>query len=126
MSPAKKISVRKRLVKKSVAQKNVVSPAQTTLPSPSLPLYRRLAIGFVVLVAIILGLVLFVSTTKVVIRFVSEVAQAQVSFPVLVQPNPLSSDQIEGVVAQTEIVQTKTVEAQSEEQKEIIGRAGGV
>ena len=125
MSPAKKTSVRKRLVKKSVAQKNVVSPAQTTLPSPSLPLYRRLAMGFVVLVAIILLLILFVSTTKVTIQFVPEQTQVQVAFPVSLQANPTSDDQIEGKIAQTEIIQKKTVQAQSEEQKEVIGRASG-
>ena len=96
MSPAKKISVRKRLVKKSVAQKNVVSPAQTTLPSPSLPLYRRLAMGFVVLVAIILLLILFVSTTKVTIQFVPEQTQVQVAFPVSLQA-PLFFVQFPGI-----------------------------
>ena len=128
--PAKKRAPRKSSVKKvsppleeekKVSQQVFVRELKTDLeppvhhtkkksevPSPSLSFYRRLVIGFVGIVVLVLLTVLYFSTLKVTITVTPVSEDISTEFVVDIVPVPVSASEIKGIVATGSIGRTQT------------------
>jgi len=101
---------------------------EMTAPPPinaSLRLYRRIAVGFVLLVAIVLGIVLYVSTVQATIRIspVTQTLSAEVLLDVV--PTPTRENEIRGTLVSGKLNRTETFQPSGEGAKEVEGTARG-
>ena len=126
---AKKVVVKKsRSAKKPAPKKKTVKKAkkrEVVNPSPSLQLYRRIAVGFVVAVVAVLLAVLYISTMKatIVVQSVYEVVSTE--FVVDVTGSPVQTHEIRGRVISGAIGRTQTVEPSGDEATAVDGIATG-
>jgi hypothetical protein len=93
--------------------------------NPSLRLYRHLAIGFVLLVAAVLGVVLFVATVKATIKVhpVEETISSEVLLDVV--KTPTKENEIRGTVLSGQLSRTQTATPSGEGAKQVEGTAKG-
>jgi len=94
--------------------------------APSLVLYRRIALSFVGVVAIILGVVLYISTMKAEIIVHPLEDTIVTEFLLDVVKTPTSDKEVRGRVLTTTLGRTQTVAASGNQTEERVGRAGGV
>lgn len=94
--------------------------------SPSLKLYRRIAIAFVVVTVVLLGVVLLLSTVKASISIVPNTESVSTEFITDVVASPNEASDIPGRVLEVTVEQAKefTVDADSEESG-VPAKAGG-
>ena len=95
------------------------------IPSPSLSFYRRLVIGFVGIVVLVLLTVLYLSTLKVTITVTPVSEDISTEFVVDVVPVPVSESEIKGVVATGSIGRTQTFTPTGEGSTEVDDIATG-
>ncbi len=117
--PKRKISAAKKQPARAGKEKSV------TLPAPSLGLYRRIAGIFVLLVALVLAIVLFVSTTKATVRVMPIEKTVESVFLVEVVPTAAVEGKVQGKVLQRTFEQAHTYEVTGGEEKEVLGKSGG-
>ena len=111
---------RRRVLVKEIKKERVALP-----PSPSLRLYRRIAVGFIALVGAILILTLFVTTVNVTIKITPTEQPVETEFIVNVLPTGGAEGTIQGLVTTKIIEQSKSFEPQGEEKKQVVGKSGG-
>jgi len=117
--PARKITPR---VLKSIE----IKPSKpTALPNPSLRLYRSLAGGFIAVVALMLIVVVLLSTTKAIVRVTPKIRTVETSFLFDVVKEAAAEGQILGTVVEQTFEQAKTFPIISGEAKEILDKSGG-
>lgn len=105
--------------------KRAVKIPPKAIPAPSLGLYRRIAGVFVLLVAIVLVVVLFVSTTKATIRIQPVENVVESAFLVQVVPTAVVQGKVKGSVVRRTFEQAERFEVSGGEQKEVLGKSGG-
>lgn len=103
--------------------KTVPAPA---VGSPSLVLYRRIALSFVAFVAIILAVVLYISTMRaeIVLHPVEDTIVAE--FLLDVVKTPTSDKEVRGRVLSTTLGRSETIQAEGNQTETKVGKAGGV
>jgi len=121
----KKISSPARSITPRTIKSVEVKPSKPVIPpNPSLRLYRRIAGGFIGVVAVLILVVLTLSTTKAVIRITPQPRAVEVSFLAeVVKENP-AAGQVVGVVDSQSFEKTLTVPISSA-QKEVLDKSGG-
>lgn len=109
-----------------IKKQQTVIAAQAAGGAPSLVLYRRIALSFVAVVAVILGVVLYVSTMKatIVVRPLEDTIVTE--FLLDVVKTPTSDKEVRGRVLTTTLGRSQNVLAQGSQTEERVGRAGGV
>ncbi len=112
--------------KKKAAAKQTKPAAVPKIPAPSLGLYRRIAGAFVVLVALVLVVVLFVSTTRATIRVTPLATSVESGLVVEAGPDVLSETGVKGIVLTRQFEQAESFPVTQGEQKEVFGKAGGI
>lgn len=95
-------------------------------PSPSLKLYRRIAFGFVGVVAAILVAVVYVSTVSAVIRITPASETVKTEFLLDVVRTPTRDNEIRGRVLSGSLSRTETYVPSGEGVKETIGISRGI
>lgn len=120
MSPKKPVA--KRL---SVRSADDVAPRRSLAPSPSLRLYRRIAFGFVGVVAAILVAVVYVSTVSATIRITPASETIKTEFLLDVVRTPTRDNEIRGRVLSGSLSRTETYVPSGEGVKEVAGIARG-
>lgn len=113
-------------VSKKLTPREVKPSKPTSLPNPSLRLYRRIAGVFIVAVVALLAVVILLSTTKAVVLVTPKVNTVQSSFLFDVVKEAASEGQIIGVITDQVFEQTKIFPVVSGEQKEVLDKAGGL
>lgn len=113
MSPAVKKT------KKAPARRSVSQPA------PSLKMYRRIAVGFVVSVALMLGSVLYVSTVSATIRVTPVKETVTASFLADVVKTPTKETEVRGRVVAASVGRTESFAPSGEGMKDVEGKAAG-
>lgn len=108
-------------------KKSKKAPARRPVPSPvpSLRMYRRIAVGFVVAVALMLGSVLYVSTVSATIRVTPAKETVTASFLADVVKTPTKESEVRGRVAAATVGRTETYAPSGEGMKEVEGKAAG-
>jgi len=104
--------------KKKVARK--IPP-----PSPSLNMYRRIAVGFVVAVALMLGAVLYISTVSATIRVTPVTQTVKTEFLVDVVKTPTKETEVRGRVVAATVGKSQTFAPSGDGMKEVEEKAGG-
>jgi hypothetical protein len=105
--------------------KREAAPESVAIPAPSLRLYRRIAGAFVVLVAAVLAIVLFVSTTKATIRIIPSARAVETSFLVDVVPTGAVDGKVSGSSVSRQYEQAKEYSVSGDDKKEVFGKSGG-
>lgn len=95
-------------------------------PAPSLNLYRRIAVGFVLCVALMLGAVVYVSTVSATIRVVPATTTVATDFLVDVVAVPTRATEVQGTVAVATVGKTQTFSPAGGGVKEVEEKAGGM
>lgn len=90
-----------------------------------LSLYRRLAIGFVVVVAIVLGVVMYMSTVKATITVHAKGETAKAEFLMDVVKTPTKESEVRGRILSKAVGKTQTFKVTAEGAKEVEGVARG-
>ena len=103
--------------------KKSVKPARP--PAPPLALYRKIAVTFVVVVALILGTVIYVSTSRGIILVVPVEREVKTDFILDVVKTPTRNSQIRGRVLAVTAGKQKAFESQGAGLKEIPVQAKG-
>lgn len=119
---SKKAPAKKRAAKKPAASKS--RRKATPAPDPGL-LYRRIALGFVACVVLLLAVVIYLSTVRAVVSIVPTQQKITSSFEVQTVEVPLQPGEVRGVVRSGALGRTETFEASSEETIEELGVARG-
>lgn len=104
-------------------------PAEIEQPkakSPSLKLYRRIAIGFVVITAVLLAVVLLLSTIKASITVLPRTTETSTEFIADVVVDPDAAGEIPGRVLAVTVEEAKDFSVSAEGGTEIEGQAGGL
>jgi hypothetical protein len=91
----------------------------------SLRLYRRIAFGFVIIVAVVLALVLYVSTVRATIHVKPVEETVSVEFLLDVVPTPTRTNEIRGKVVSGTLNKTQTVTPSGEGTKQVEGKSTG-
>ncbi len=115
MSPKKPVS-------KHVSVRRAGEPVP---PSPSLRLYRRIAFGFVAVVAVLLVIVVYVSTVQADILVTPTVETVKTNFLLDVVRTPTADHEIRGRVLSTALSRTATYQPGGQGAKTVIGTARG-
>lgn len=123
MEAAKVPKKRSTGAKKQPAQAVHVKPQ--AIPAPSLSLYKRIAGMFVLLVALVLVVVLFVSTTKATVQVTPVERVVESAFLVEVVPTAAVEGKVQGRVWERTFEQARTFEVAGGEEKEVLGKSGG-
>lgn len=111
-----------RSVKKApVKRRNV----EDVPPQTSLALYRRIAVAFVVCVALLLCIVLYVATMQAVIRIVPVEETRSVEFLLDAVATPTKSQEIRGIVSSGRLSRTSTSTPSGQGSKEVEGVSRG-
>lgn len=122
--PRRKAAPRKAVAPRVENEEIVAAPLPPPVP-PSLRLYRRIAGAFVLLVAVVLAVVLLVSTARATIRIVPQPQTVEAAFLVDVVPVAATEGKVRGTVLQKTFEQAKEFEVAGGEKKEVLGKAGG-
>lgn len=115
MSPAKKL-------KRASAKEE---PRVEAPPSPSLNLYRRIAVGFVVAVGCMLAAVLYVSTVSATIRVTPVAATIKTEFLADVVRTPTKDSEVRGTILSVAAGKTQAFAPSGDGMKEIEEKAAG-
>ncbi|MFC1787700.1 baseplate J/gp47 family protein [Patescibacteria group bacterium] len=94
--------------------------------APTLRLYRRLSVTFVVLVAIVLGIVIYISTTQATIRIKPIEEKVSTEFILDIVKTPTHDNEIRGRVVSTTLGQKAEFEPSGEGAEKTEGIATGV
>jgi hypothetical protein len=118
--------VKKIPVKKSVAsRRGERRETSFVVPKPPMRMYSIVAASFVLVVAAILGLVLYVSAVKATITVVSKTTPVQTEFVLDVAQIPTRASEIRGRVLSAVLGKQKTIIPTSQGQQEVPGIARG-
>ena len=120
--PAKKAP--KKVLPRPVRPAVAPNPAQAAT-RVTLRLYRRIAIGFVIVVGIILAAVLYVATVRATIRLVPVEETVQSEFILDLAQTPSRPDEIRGRLVSGTIGRSQTFTPSGEGKKEVVGTARG-
>ncbi len=128
--PVEKLKPKKRVVRKAAAPKTIV-PVLPPEPKarrvdPSLKLYRRIAVSFVLLTCMLLAGVVYLSFASATIHVVSKPQTVSVSQGFEVVETPTSDAQIHGQVLSTIFEQAKTFTLASGSGQVVEQKAGGM
>jgi hypothetical protein len=108
------------------ASSEPVAPiAQVPPAHASLSAYRRIALGFVFVVAAVLGVVLYVSTVQATIRIVPVEEAVRADFILDVVPTPTRESEVRGKVVSGTLGKAGTFTPSGEGKKEVEGVARG-
>lgn len=102
-----------------------VSSSAGKAPDPSMKLYRKIAISFVVFVAIILCVVLFVSTVNVKIQIEPKLSEVHSEFLVNITGSDEVEGNIRGSIARGVYEKVKTFDSSGKEKTEVLEKSGG-
>ncbi len=124
MSPKKNTVKRKRVaVKKPTTKKPTEDVSKFQV---SVVMYRRIAITFVIIVALVLALVLYLSTVKAVIKVEPVATNISSSTILLAAPGAMGESSVPGDVVVGTLGKTRTFESGDDGKKEVVGVAKGV
>ncbi len=112
-----------RSVKKAPAKRR--PSLEEIPPATSLALYRRIAVAFVICVALLLAIVLYVATMQAVIRITPVEETRSVEFLLDAVATPVKSQEIRGVVSTGRLSRTTTSVPSGQGTKEVEGIARG-
>jgi hypothetical protein len=115
-------------IKKVVKKKAVVQPTPSLPPppSPSMRLYRRIAVTFVAITFLALAAVVYLSFSRATVHVTPEAVNVETSFVADVVATPLAENEVEGRVVSSTFEQAKSVELAGEGNKPVEGKAGGM
>lgn len=102
-----------------------VSSVEMPTPAPSLNLYRRIAVGFVVAVALMLGAVLYISTVSATIRVTPVTETIKTEFLVDVVKTPTKDSEVRGRVVAVTLGKTETFAPSGDGMKSVDEKASG-
>src|SRR3989339_2230656 len=94
-------------------------------PSPSLNLYRRIAVGFVVAVAFMLGAVLYISTVSATIHVTPVAETVKTEFLVDVAKTPTKDTEVQGLVVTATVGKSQSFSPSGDGMKEVEEKASG-
>lgn len=103
----------------------MAQPVELSPPSPSLNLYRRIAVGFVVAVALMLGAVLYISSVSATIRVTPVTETIKTEFLVDVVKTPTRDSEVRGRVLAVTVGKTEAFAPSGEGSKEVEEKASG-
>jgi hypothetical protein len=95
-------------------------------PSPSLNFYRRIAVGFVVAVSLMLGAALYVSMVSATIRVTPVTNIVKTEFLVDVVKTPTRDSEVRGTVVAATVGKSRTFASSGDGAKEIEEKAAGL
>ena len=126
----KKVATRKRVPVKRVIR--VSEQAEIKMPPPHLHatavplmLYRRIALAFIVVVAAVLLVVMYLSTMQAVIHVKPVAKDFSSDLIVHTAMTPLDETDIRGTVVSGSMTKTKTFEPSGEGAKQVEGKSSG-
>jgi len=94
-------------------------------PSPSLNLYRRIAVGFVVAVALMLGAVVYISTVSATIHVTPVTETIKTEFLVDVAKTPTKDTEVQGLVVTATVGKSQSFSPSGDGMKEVEEKASG-
>lgn len=94
-------------------------------PAPSLNMYRRIAVGFVVAVALMLGAVLFVSSVSATIRVTPVKTTLKTEFLADVVKTPTKDTEVRGAVVSATVGKSGTYAPSGQGTKQVEAKAAG-
>lgn len=123
----KKIAVKKRVpVRRTVKPIVIEEPITHANESVSLILYRRIAFVFIIVIAVVLLVVMYLSMIDVTIRLTPMVKNFSSDLIMNVLPNPVNPTDIKGTVVAGTMKKTKTFKATGTSEKKADGIAKGM
>lgn len=95
-------------------------------PAPSLKMYRRIAVSFVVVTCLLLVFVVYLSFVEAIVRIKPTVQTVQASAVLDIVKSPLSSEEVAGVVTSAVFEQAKSFTLEGEDGQLVEAKAGGI
>lgn len=112
-------------VRKTVKRKSVPVESASVSPTPSLKLYRRIAMSFVAITFLTLGVVMYLSFTRATIHVTPEQKDVSTNFIADVVTTPASDTDVAGKVVSNIFEQASSLPISNDSVKEVDAKAGG-